>query len=357
MNSKFRGTLLGVLIGDCCGAVFEGEVLDAGQKFVLRKFINKLEGVSFTAPRQKYTDDTAMTKSVARCLLKYDEKSYQKNLAVDFVKEYCSSTTSRGYGDGVQRLLVTLRKEKFEDLLGPARNQFNGTGSFGNGAAMRISPVSLYCVNKSDDFLFDLVGKTSEITHANVIGINGAILQALAIREVLKLESDDLDVNNYVTNLLESFKKIEKGEDEFGIHEQKFYTEQLEGMRKLLNKEILPSDEEVVNILGHSVNALYSVPTAIYCFLRNVNLLKGNREKLFRSTLEYAICLGGDTDTIASMACSLVGAFTGDSIIAKNLIKHCESSEEIIELSDKLYEIVFSEIFKKDLHLNDEKMN
>lgn len=30
MNSKFRGTLLGVLVGDCCGAIFEGESFDAG---------------------------------------------------------------------------------------------------------------------------------------------------------------------------------------------------------------------------------------------------------------------------------------------------------------------------------------
>lgn len=37
----------------------------------------------------------------------------------------------------------------------------------------------------------------------------------------------------------------------------------------------MPSDEEVVNILGHSVNALYSVPTAIYCFLRATNKIPG----------------------------------------------------------------------------------
>lgn len=69
-------------------------------------------------------------------------------------------------------------------------------------------------------------------------------------------------------------------------------------MKTLLKKQFPPSDEEVVNVLGHSVNALYSVPTAIYCFLRNSEA-KDNQENLFRATLEYTISLGGDTDTVS----------------------------------------------------------
>lgn len=100
-------------------------------------------------------------------------------------------------------------------------------------------------------------------------------------------------------------------------------------------KQHLPSDEEVVNVLGHSVNALYSVPTALYCFLRNSTFTADPMTK----TLEYAISLGGDTDTIASMACALVGSLHGDSVVSANLRKCCEGFEEVIELGDKLYEI------------------
>lgn len=110
-------------------------------------------------------------------------------------------------------------------------------------------------------------------------------------------------------------------------------------MRNLLTKQFPPSDEEVVNILGHSVNALYSVPTAIYCFLRNAQSAD-NAQSLFRRTLEYTIALGGDSDTIGSMACALAGSFRSDSSIAENLIKHCESSEEMIQLSDQLHNVV-----------------
>lgn len=155
-----------------------------------------------------------MTKSVAKCLLNYDVASYQKNLAVNFVKEYFEAP-KRGYGAGVVDLFHLLRKSKFEDVLLPANLQFNGQGSFGNGAAMRISPVALYCFDKSEDFLIDLVEKTSVVTHANAIGVNGAILQALAIHQNLKMDSSkELDANIYVDKLLELFEKVETGQDE-----------------------------------------------------------------------------------------------------------------------------------------------
>jgi poly(ADP-ribose) glycohydrolase ARH3 len=118
-----------------------------------------------------------------------------------------------------------------------------------------------------------------------------------------------------------------------GIPEEKYFTKQLSQVKNLLKKQHPPSDEEVVNILGHSVNALYSVPTALYCFLRNS---KGTAGNPLTQTLEYAISLGGDTDTIASMACALSGSFYGDVLISENLRKHCEGFEEFVALADQL---------------------
>lgn len=108
--------------------------------------------------------------------------------------------------------------------------------------------------------------------------------------------------------------------------------------QNLLHKKFPPSDEEVINVLGHSVNALFSVPTALYCFLRNTQSSDGELNA-FRRTLEYTISLGGDTDTIASMACALCGAYYSDKNISKSLIKRCESSEEILEHADQLYAV------------------
>lgn len=155
-----------------------------------------------------------MTTCVAKSLISYAPETFQKELAKSFVKEYFSSP-GRGYGEGVTRLFHLLKRDKFEDFLDLALNQFGGRGSFGNGAAMRVSPVALYCLNKSEDFLIDLVRKTAVITHANPIGIHGAALQALAVHQNLKIETQDtLDPIKYLEELVEKFKKVETGEDE-----------------------------------------------------------------------------------------------------------------------------------------------
>jgi poly(ADP-ribose) glycohydrolase ARH3 len=62
----------------------------------------------------------------------------------------------------------------------------------------------------------------------------------------------------------------------------------------------------------------------------------------FRRTIQYAISLGGDTDTIASMAGAIAGAYYGYGAISDNLQKHCEAVEEFTEYADKLHKITAS---------------
>lgn len=45
LRSKFRGSMLGVLIGDCLGSPYENEeLLTTGAKMMLQRSVNKLEG-------------------------------------------------------------------------------------------------------------------------------------------------------------------------------------------------------------------------------------------------------------------------------------------------------------------------
>ncbi|KAG8225774.1 hypothetical protein J437_LFUL005733 [Ladona fulva] len=345
MSSKFRGCLLGSLLGDCLGAPFEGEL--AGTYVVLQKFFDKLEGPHYKAPLMQYTDDTAMTKCVAESLIN-QEKLDVKDLAKRFVKEYFNQPR-RGYGANVVEVFAKLRATKCEDPFAPAKEQFGGSGSYGNGGAMRIAPIPLFFRGLDTKALAELARQSAEITHTNVNGYNGAILQCLAIQQSLWLNpKQPLNTGIFLEELLKKMQEFEKEDDEFmteGEDPQPFCSK-LRWVNELLARERsggkrIKEKEDVLFRLGAGVSALTSVPTAIFCFLRAQQgpIHEINTESAFRRTLQYAISLGGDTDTIASMAGALCGAFLGyDGVsISKNLIKHCEGSEEMLNLADRLY--------------------
>lgn len=79
--------------------------------------------------------------------------------------------------------------------------------------------------------------------------------------------------------------------------------------------------------------------SVLLIFLHFKNTIKGllfQTDNIFRRALQYSISLGGDTDTIASMAGALVGAHLGHEVIPPNLIRHCENSETIISLANDI---------------------
>lgn len=61
----------------------------------------------------------------------------------------------------------------------------------------------------------------------------------------------------------------------------------------------------------------------------------------FLRTLFFAISAGGDTDTIASMAGSIAGAYYGVDMIPDALQKRCELIDEVISLADKLFDATY----------------
>jgi len=63
----------------------------------------------------------------------------------------------------------------------------------------------------------------------------------------------------------------------------------------------------------------------------------------FQRTVIYAVSLGGDTDTIASMAGAIAGAWYGIDCIPAEWIDACEATAVAKEFADKLYEIVYAE--------------
>ena len=62
----------------------------------------------------------------------------------------------------------------------------------------------------------------------------------------------------------------------------------------------------------------------------------------FQRTLIYAVSLGGDTDTIASMAGAIAGALYGMESIPEKWSDACEATETARQLAEKLHEIVYN---------------
>ena len=56
----------------------------------------------------------------------------------------------RGYGPSIGTVFSKLKNSGFNDIYGPAKEQFKGQGSCGNGSAMRISPVGLFGYKDGD---------------------------------------------------------------------------------------------------------------------------------------------------------------------------------------------------------------
>lgn len=80
-----------------------------------------------------------------------------------------------------------------------------------------------------------------------------------------------------------------------------------------------------------------AVPCAIFAFLKC-------SQDSFQELIPYSISLGGDTDTIASMAGAIGGAFWGVEKIPQEWRDCCEESSRAVTLADSLYDLVHQDV-------------
>lgn len=123
----------------------------------------------------RWTDDTMMGVSVLEVLRAHGGIE-QDVLASAFARRYVADPT-RGYGPGAHRLLRALaaggdwRTESFA--------AFDGAGSYGNGAAMRVAPVGAYFADDLAKAAAE-AERSAQITHAHAEGIAGAVAVGVA---------------------------------------------------------------------------------------------------------------------------------------------------------------------------------
>lgn len=184
----------------------------------------------------------------------------QKTLAINFVDEFYRNV-NRGFNSQTVEIFAKLKHTHFDDVLYPAKEVVNDEGG-DNGGAMYIAPIALLCAKNKDLNLSDEVRRAVTITHRHEMAVNGAILQANAIHDLLK-SNENFSSDYFLDQLIDSLRSSQTKSD------VPSFVEQLQHLKKLLNISD-PSEERVVNVLGHSSQAIYSVPTAIYCFLRGI---------------------------------------------------------------------------------------
>jgi len=236
----------------------------------------------------------------------------EKHMVHTFIKNY-EAEPWRGYGPGPPRIFGMIKSG--EAWYSAADRLYRG-GSFGNGSAMRVAPVGLL-YSHNPEKLREIAYQSSSITHSHELGKEGAALQACAVALALNTPSDEhIDKEAFISGL-ENF-----------IQDQ-LYKEKVAQIRELLGEQ---DKAEVVTVLGNGIEAPRSVPTAIYCFLRQA--------QSYKDTVIYAISLGGDTDTIAAMAGAISGAYLGIEAIPSEWRAKLENREYIEALAENLATLV-----------------
>jgi len=322
--NRIRGCFYGALAGDCLGFPYEEFVhgpMDYTTEDVAKFVENFPQGVK-KLPIQ-YTDDTSMMRCIAQSLIACNEFN-PKDLAQKFTETYYGETKARGYGGSITQVFRRLRETNYADPFSPAKMQFNGSGSYGNGGAMRVASGVLFYANDFDKAMGIALNQCL-ITHTHPDGIMGSVLQAAAIYIALHSESKQLDAKSFIKQLREIMEK-----QEVKIYpkvEDNCYKEKIDAFEALLAEDT--STKNVVKVLGNGEAALHSVATAIFCFVRCLNpLAEIQIENPIQRTIAYAISLKGDTDTIGTMAGAIAGAYYGDSYIPKSWLDSFEGAKD-----------------------------
>jgi ADP-ribosylglycohydrolase len=256
--------VIGAIAGDIIGSLYEFNNIEKSdhQSFALFR-----DGSDFT-------DDTVLTVATAHWILS------KGDLAKEY-KRYYKSYPGRGYG---------LRFCEWADS-----KSLKPYNSFGNGSAMRVSPVAI-AYNNIEDVLF-YAKASAEVTHNHPEGIKGA-QAAAAAGFFAKCGKDKEYIKQYIE------KQFEYNLDE--------------------------PIESISKYYGFDESCQGTVPQAIKVFLESEN---------FEDAIRKAMYIGGDSDTVACIAGGIAENFFGG---VPQAIK-----EKIFKILDPRLTSIIEKFYKK----------
>lgn len=223
--------LLGAIAGDVCGSAYEFNNLRSMQ-------------VNLFHPESTFTDDTVLTVAVADALL--HGKDFARTLW-----EYGRKYPNRGYGMRFSHWLL-------DDALQP----YN---SFGNGSAMRVSPVG-FAFDDLDKVL-EMAKATAEVTHNHPEGIKGAQATGIAI----------------------FLARTGNCKEDIRLH-----------IAKKFGYNLSFTTDEIRETYTFNETRQDTVPQAIVSFLESTD---------YEDAIRRAISIGGDSDTLACITGGIATAF------------------------------------------------
>jgi len=153
--------------------------LSIGDAFGQHFFVNNVEFLigerRIPYPRWKYTDDTEMALAIFQVLTEHG-RIEQDRLAELFARRY-ERDPSRGYGSTAHRILQQINQGATWRTSSYAA--FDGAGSMGNGAAMRVAPLGAYFADDYDCVVVEAT-LSAEVTHGHPEGQAGGVAIAIA---------------------------------------------------------------------------------------------------------------------------------------------------------------------------------
>ena len=274
--------MLGAIIGDIVGSTREWHNI-------------KTEDFELLPEGSSFTDDTVMTLAVAKWLM--DDPTHEAGSLVKIMQDLGRRFPHSRYGKLFRQWLTSDNPQPY--------------GSFGNGSAMRVSPVGLYA--KTLEEALELARITASVTHNHLEGVKGA--QAVAACVYMQLNER-----------FDTYGKIKRFvENKFGYN----LDVKLEGIR---------------NEYRFDSSCQGSVPIAILAFLQRYNAL---------DSLRLAISMGGDSDTIGCITTSIAYAcpfsvISSHTNIPKDVIDKCREllPRELLDINDRFEAFVTRPLYQ-----------
>lgn len=266
--------MLGAVAGDIIGSPYEWNNTDDRYFDLCHSTRGWYKGreVSF---HPKFTDDTVMTLSVAKWLLQ-DEEHLSSRL-IETMKSMARKYQDRGFGPMFRRW--------FES------DDPRPVNSYGNGCAMRVSPVGLVAATLPE--ALSLARQTAEVSHSHPEGIKGA--QAIAQAVWMARHGRTKDDIRFAT------------EHDFGYDLSMPEEELRQLLQGCVKEPLIVNGEDTGGFIFRETGRFNSscqdtVPAAIRAFLEGDS---------FEDVIRRAVAYGGDSDTIAAMAGSIADPFYG----------------------------------------------